>query len=71
MPPITWKQPVVFDVIEPNGRFLGTVAIPGVRKSPYDSFPRIVRARDMTVWTIELGEFDEQYVVRYRIVPGN
>lgn len=63
-PPMEWWEPVTLDVFEPNGRFLGTVEL----ASP-DSRP--VRASGRTLWTVERGEFDEEYVVRWRIEAGN
>jgi hypothetical protein len=71
-PPKTWKQPAVYDVIEPTGRYLGTLTIPKIlRTDGGDPSVRVALARGMTVWTIEKGELDEQYVVRYRIIPGS
>jgi len=59
-PPLEWWEPLVVDVIEPQGRFLGTLHFPGYQIN-------VAAARGHEVWTIELGEYDEQYVVRYRI----
>jgi hypothetical protein len=72
-PALTWGQPEVFDVIEPNGRFLGTITLPRSESSDtgFNRRARMAGARGATLWTIEKGEYDEQYVVRYRIVPGN
>jgi hypothetical protein len=73
-PPVTWGQPAVFDVIEPSGRFLGSVTVPDSESSDDRSSAPRVRlgfARGMTLWTIERGRQDEQHVVRYRIVPGS
>ena len=58
-PPITWREPIVFDVFEPDGTYLGAVHLP----------PR-TRAyvfRGDTVWGIRTGELDEQYVVRLAV----
>lgn len=47
------------DVIDPRGTFLGTVTLPHRAENLFARGPR--------VWTKEFGDFDEQYVVRYRI----
>jgi hypothetical protein len=62
-PPLEWWEPLVVDVIEPNGRFLGTLRFPGSKVTP-------MAAREDRLWTVELGEYDEPYVVRYRIESG-
>ncbi|GMV08263.1 MAG: hypothetical protein AMXMBFR53_45380 [Gemmatimonadota bacterium] len=64
-------QPVVYDVLDPRGTFLGTLRFPGSAWA--NPWPRTeaVQARGDRVWTVEYGDFDEQYVVRYRIVPGS
>lgn len=59
-PPNEWWEDLVFDVIEPTGRFLGTVRFPNRQTD-------LQVARDERVWVIERGEFGEQYLVRYRI----
>jgi len=55
-PPITWREPRVFDVFEPDGTYLGEVRMP----------PRTSAAifRGDTIWAIRRGELDEQYIVR-------
>lgn len=53
-----WRQPEVFDVLDPRGRFLGTVVLPLASQ--------VVYAKGAYFWTIEHGEFEEQYLVRYR-----
>lgn len=62
-PPLEWWEPLVVDVIEPNGRFLGTIRFP-----TFDT--DLGTARGNRVWVVELGQFDEPYVVRYRIEPS-
>lgn len=62
-PPSEWWEPLVLDVISPDGRYLGTVRI-----EDHQTDLRVARGR--TIWVIEQGEFDEQYVVRYRIESG-
>jgi hypothetical protein len=63
-PALEWWEPLVTDVIEPTGRFLGTIRFPNPQTSIFFS-------RGDRIWVVELGEFDEQYVVRYRITPGS
>lgn len=58
-PPLEWWEPLVVDVIEGTGRFLGTIRFPSNRFS-------LVAARGRQVWAIESGANDEQYVVRFR-----
>jgi hypothetical protein len=55
-PPITWREPIVFDVFEPDGTYLGEVHMP----------PRTnaMVLRGDTIWGIRTGELDEEYVVR-------
>jgi hypothetical protein len=60
-PPRLWRQPRTFDVFDAGGRMLGTVVAP-----PRTQFEF---RRGMQLWGVTRGEFDEQYVVRYRIEP--
>jgi hypothetical protein len=72
--PFLWRQPAVYEVIEPSGRFFGRVTLPNAWREDSGngrSDGEIMLARGMTVWAVEYGEFDEPYVVKYRIVPGN
>ena len=62
-PPFEWWEPLVVDVIDPRGQFLGAIRLPNNRI-------RLGEARGMHVWAIESGEFGEEYVVRYRIEPS-
>jgi hypothetical protein len=61
-PDSSWREPPTFDVIEPDGTFLGTVVLP----------PNtiIYVRRDDRVWCVQTGQFDEPYVVRFRIVAS-
>lgn len=59
-PPLEWWEPLVIDVLDPRGRFLGTIRFPSNQT-------RIAEAYGDTVWAVERGELDEEYVVRYRI----
>lgn len=58
-PPITWREPVVYDVFDPDGTYLGQVRMPE-RVS-------LAAHRGTEVWGTLRGEFDEVYVVRYRL----
>ena len=62
-PPLTWREPIVFDVFEPDGAYLGEVRVPP-RTNP------MVFHRER-VWGLQAGEFGETYVVRFRLShPG-
>ena len=57
-----FREPIVFDVFEPDGRYLGQVrAPPGFSRWPQPTF------RGETVWSTARGDLGVQYVVRYRI----
>ncbi|MEX2281150.1 MAG: hypothetical protein WEE89_01555 [Gemmatimonadota bacterium] len=60
-PPRLWREPRTFDVFDAGGRFLGTVVAP--RHTQFEF------RRGLQLWGVTRGEFDEQYVVRYRIEP--
>ena len=53
------REPITFDVFEADGRFLGTVVQPPK--------VRFMFMRGRNVWGVARGEFDESYIVRYRI----
>ena len=59
-PPTRWREPVVYDVFEADGSFLGSVKLP----------PRVSVSvfRGDHVWGVRRGEFDESYVVRLHLV---
>ena len=59
----SWHQETVFEVLGPDGTFHGRVTLP-------NRLSELVAARDDRLWVIETGSLGEQYVVRYRIVPG-
>jgi hypothetical protein len=61
-PPLEWWEPLVTDVIDADGRFLGTLTFPSNRAT-------IVAARGLRVWTVEPGPGGEPNVVRYRVRP--
>ena len=57
-----WRDPVVYDVFEPDGRYLGRVAAPS--KTTFKAM------RGDNVWAVARDSLDVQQVVRFRIVPG-
>lgn len=60
-----WREPLAFDLFEPDGTYLGAVPAPrGLQTSP-----RPV-ARDETVWAVVRDELEVPYVVRYRLQRG-
>jgi hypothetical protein len=54
-----WRDPITHDVFDPTGKFLGTVTQP--EKTQF------MAMRGRYIWAVTRGEFDEAYVVRYRI----
>jgi hypothetical protein len=58
-PPLSWYEPRTFDLFEPSGRFLGTMTAP--------QNVTLRARRGMMLYGTLVGEFDEQYVVRFRI----
>jgi len=58
-PAISWREPILWDVFEENGDYLGVVAVP-----PRTTL-RVMNGD--TVWAVQRGESDEEYVVRYRL----
>ena len=57
-----WREPVAFDVFEPDGRYLGRVHAPmGFSMQPKP----VVRAD--TVWAVVQDELDVQRVARFRV----
>jgi len=61
-PPISWVEPEVYDVFEPDGTYLGEV------RFPWRTSPLVVRGD--TAWGVRRGELDEQYIVRLAIAPA-
>jgi hypothetical protein len=64
-PAISWVEPEVYDVFEPDGTYLGEV------RFPWRTRPLVFRGD--TAWGVRRGEFDEQYIVRLvvsRAGPG-
>lgn len=61
-PPVRWREPVVFDVFEPDGTYLGRVRAPdGFQRSPGATF------RGGQVWAVVRDSLDVEYVVRFRL----
>ncbi|MEJ2186831.1 MAG: hypothetical protein P8Z36_12940 [Gemmatimonadota bacterium] len=61
-PPERWREPVVFDVFEPDGTYLGRVRAPdGFQRSPSAVF------RGNTVWAVVQDALDVEYVVRFHL----
>jgi hypothetical protein len=58
--PKRWREPTVYDVFEPDGRYLGPVAV------PINAAVRYMRGNH--VWGTIRGDSDEQYIVRWRLV---
>ncbi len=58
-PPMRYREPIIFDVFEPDGTFLGTVRVP----TGYSLY----KMRGDLAWGRKVGEFNESYVVRLRI----
>jgi hypothetical protein len=58
-------EPVVFDVFEADGRYIGQVRAPrGFSMNPQPI------ARGDHVWAVFRDELDVNYVARFRIGPG-
>jgi hypothetical protein len=58
-----WREPIAFDVYEPDGTYLGLVRAPrGLSISPVPIF------RGDRVWAMVQDELEVPYVVRFRVV---
>jgi hypothetical protein len=64
MPPQRYREPVVYEVFEPDGRFLGTVRAP----KGFSAWPRPV-ARGDFVWAIVRDDLGVNRIQRFRITP--
>ena len=62
MPSVRWRDPLVYDVFDPSGEFLGRVAAP-----PKTSFRTM---RGDHIWAVRRDSLDIEQVVRFRVVPG-
>lgn len=58
-----WREPVVFDVFEPDGTYLGLVHGP----RGFSTYPTPVFDGDR-VWAIVRDDLDVQYLTRFRVV---
>lgn len=58
-PASRWREPVVYDVFEADGTFLGSIRVPD--RTTLSVF------RGDRVWGVRRGELDEAYVVGFRI----
>lgn len=61
-PTLTYREPETFDVFEPNGAFLGTVAL------PHDT--RLLAARDRYIWCVHTDTAGVERVLRLRVEPS-
>lgn len=61
-PPDRWREPVAFDVYEPDGTYLGLVEAP----RGFSTWPTPVFDGDR-VWAVVRDELDVQYLVRFSI----
>jgi hypothetical protein len=59
-PPTSWREPVVYDLFEVDGSFLGSVRLP-----PRTS---LSVSRGDLLWGVRRGEFDESYVLGFRLL---
>jgi hypothetical protein len=62
VPPPKWREPVVFDVFEPDGRYLGQVSAP----AGFSLNPQPVLRGDR-VWAVVSDELEVQHLTRFRI----
>jgi hypothetical protein len=56
-PNVNWVEPVVYDLFDPRGSFIGSVTLPDRSEMLY--------ASGAHVWVRWRGPFDEHYVIRY------
>jgi hypothetical protein len=61
-PQRTWREPVVYDAFDTSGAYLGQLPVP--------ERTRLVWFNGSEIWAVQQGEFDEQYLVRFRLVTG-
>jgi hypothetical protein len=61
-PPERWREPVVFDVFEPDGTYLGQIQAP----DRLQTYPQPVFDGDR-VWAVVTDELDVEYLTRFRI----
>lgn len=63
--PTTWERPIVVDVFDADGAYLGPVKAP---TSISWTFPHAVVSRD-AVWAVAVHEHGHEQVVRLRVAP--
>lgn len=64
-PPSRWREPVVLDVFEADGTFLGSVRAP----TGFSTYPTPV-FRGERVWAVVRDELDVPYITRFRVRVG-
>jgi len=62
IPPRRWREPVAFDVFEPDGRYLGRVALP--------TGATWRASRGDRLWAVTRDSLDIEQVTRFRVAPG-
>ena len=65
VPAERWREPVVWDVFEPDGSYLGQVRAP----DGLQTYPAPVFDGD-AVWAVTVDDLDVEYVTRFRVVRG-
>jgi len=65
MPPLRYREPVAFDVFDPQGRYLGPVQVP----LDFRVDPEPIMRGDQ-VWAVTRDELDIPRVVRFRLQRG-
>ena len=64
-PPERWREPVVYDVFEEDGTYLGQIHAPEIfRTHPQPVFD------GERVWAVTTDDLDVQYVTRFRVVEA-
>ena len=70
LPPYIWSQPKTggFDVFEPSGRWIGTVALPpDLPYTPYPDTPDPYIRGD-TLWAVTVDSLEVEYLTRFEVV---
>lgn len=62
--PRRFREPIVYDVFEPDGTYLGRVRAP----DGFSQYPEPVFRGDY-VWAVQRDELDVPQIVRYRVTP--
>ena len=63
-PPNRWREPVVFDVFEADGTYLGQIHAPDRLRI----YPQPIFDGDQ-VWAVVTDELDVEYLTRFRLAP--